>query len=504
MDHPVEFPTYEEHIAELFIDADVQCMVWALDLSTYQGVVDKADRILSRVKNQTMPPPATGRAWTPEKVQTFENWIDNGFQQVKAYLVEKPALPVVRKSLHDLVGGEIDILKKAFRGLQERDADISDPFSFFNLAGIHWYPGPQKYIHCRHHDNEYNPWHRAYLIVFENAMRSVDGCESVTLPYWDIASPELLPDWVFDEPFYQYEYPHDLMDYSGANVWRAKGDPTDRYTATEIRDRVFAPTSPIRDAISEARAAETWERFSGWSGETSMHGAIIEAHDNGHGACGATISTPLTAAFDPLFWFFHCNWDRLWWQWQREHNATTLDTFVNTIEGDTDWLADVPAHILKPFNVKSHDMISSSDWSVDYQPPQEPALESTVESLVMANGSVGSERSFRIASTEVLSIRVKNINRLSIPGSFNIDLLVNDSVVKRTRVFQPLEVSACGNCNKRGVFSKDFRVRREDLPEGAELRVEIHQVLEDGSTKTVPLSSVGNPSVNVRLLLDQN
>ncbi|MDQ2707547.1 MAG: tyrosinase family protein [Actinomycetota bacterium] len=37
---------------------------------------------------------------------------------------------------------------------------------------------------------------------------------------------------------------------------------------------------------------------------------IWQAHDAGHPACGTTMSTPDAAAFDPIFWFFHANWDR--------------------------------------------------------------------------------------------------------------------------------------------------------------------------------------------------
>ena len=52
------------------------------------------------------------------------------------------------------------------------------------------------------------------------------------------------------------------------------------------------------------------------------------------------------AAFDPLFWFFHCNWDRLWWQWQNMHNTTTLLTFKATVTGDTYWLEEEPNTLL--------------------------------------------------------------------------------------------------------------------------------------------------------------
>ncbi len=50
---------------------------------------------------------------------------------------------------------------------------------------------------------------------------------------------------------------------------------------------------------------------------------IEAAHDAGHGAAGPSMSKPDAAAFDPVFWLFHANWDRLWWQWQQIMDATT-------------------------------------------------------------------------------------------------------------------------------------------------------------------------------------
>lgn len=501
MEHPIQFPTYEEHIHSLFTSDDVGCMIWKLNLESYEGVVEKANEILSRVKAGTMPPPEEDRRWSAEKVQTFENWIDNGFQRVRAYLVNRPNKSVVRKDLLDLSTQEISLLKKAFQGLRDRDSDVSDKFSLFNLAGVHWYPGPRKYIHCRHHDNEYNTWHRAYLIVFENALRSIEDCENVTLPYWDILGDKL-PKWVYEEPFYPYPYAHDLLNYDGTANFKSKDDPIERFSADRIRNNIFDRLSPVSSSINKALSAPTWEKFNGWSGNISTHDAIIEAHDNGHGDCGATIGNPATAAFDPLFWFFHCNWDRLWWEWQKQHNAISLDIFKTKLEEDDGWLDDRSSNILKPFNVHSHHMINLNDWDIEYESPISEEIF-THEPFILASGSVLTDKSFKIASLDTVSIRIKNINRLKIPGSFKIDLLVNKEIIRSTSVFQPVEVNECGNCQKRGIFSKDFLVQRHEIPDGADIEVEIKRLLDDGGIENVPLSSVGNPSLNIRLLLDQ-
>jgi hypothetical protein len=37
---------------------------------------------------------------------------------------------------------------------------------------------------------------------FEDALRSVPGCESVTLPYWDVTTS--IPPLLYEEPFASY------------------------------------------------------------------------------------------------------------------------------------------------------------------------------------------------------------------------------------------------------------------------------------------------------------
>ena len=80
---------------------------------------------------------------------------------------------------------------RAFRGIQALPPD--DPNSFFELAGYHgepfrgvgasdgnWWGG-----YCNHGTVLFPTWHRAYCLRLEDAMRSIEGCHDVTLPFWD-------------------------------------------------------------------------------------------------------------------------------------------------------------------------------------------------------------------------------------------------------------------------------------------------------------------------------
>lgn len=501
MEHPIKRPTYDEHIMHMFTPADAGCMSWALDLTSYGGVKADASKIAEWIASGRMPPPDTGRKWSAEKLQTFRNWSSNtGFAERKMIRLQKPTGSRIRKNIQEIENGseELTLLKKAFTGLMARDVDKDDPTSFFNLAGLHWLPGPKTYTYCRHHDDAYNPWHRAYLIAFEDALRSVEGCENVTLPYWDILGDEL-PGWVYELPFHKYPLPYKFTNLDGTETYDTSYE-TERNSAATIVSNVAGNSNNIAVKIGEALSAKKWNDYNGWSEWPQQHEGIIRAHDNGHGECGATIANQDIAAFDPLFWFFHCNWDRLWWKWQTAHKTMTVPSLKAVVTSDTHWLEEVPESLLAPFDVNSAEMVDLSMWRIDYEhPPESPVV---FDELIMASkGKIMAENEFRIATTERFSVRVKDINRLDIPGSFDIVLYSGKKVIDQTHIFQPSTPRDCENCSKHGVFSADFIVNKEDLSPDGTIRVAIETRNRAGNKEEFPLFKAGNPTVNIRLLL---
>jgi tyrosinase len=111
----------------------------------------------------------------------------------------------VRRSIEDIqrdytAGNKkpLEDLIRAWKGIQELPP--SDPRSFFVLGGYHGEPfrgggwGSAAYWggYCNHGNILFPTWHRVYLFRLEEALRSIDGCEDVTLPFWDETSPESL------------------------------------------------------------------------------------------------------------------------------------------------------------------------------------------------------------------------------------------------------------------------------------------------------------------------
>ena len=70
--------TWDDDIKDFFTQLDVGCMRargMGLDLSNYESVKASKKPILDRVKDGRMP--KGGPRWPPEKVQLFEDWIND-------------------------------------------------------------------------------------------------------------------------------------------------------------------------------------------------------------------------------------------------------------------------------------------------------------------------------------------------------------------------------------------------------------------------------------------
>ena len=176
--------------------------------------------------------------------------------------------------------------------------------------------------------------------------------------------------------------------------------------------------------------------------------------------------------------------------------------FQAVVSGDKHWLNEAPDTLLAPFDVNAAEMIDLSEWNIDYEQSAEEAFE--FETLVSnSRGNIDAARTFAVPTTESYSVRVKDINRLDIPGSFSVVLYAADNVIGKTRVFQPSSPSECANCRKHGVFSTDFIVDRRAISPENPLRVAIEITNGNGESEEIPLSRAGNPTVNVRLLLNE-
>ncbi len=501
----IEHPNWDDHIQHLFTRRDIHCMDGMMQLDTYESVRFFARRIYGVTEAGTMPKGARTRRWNKYRLGTFYNWIKYGSPKTSAdeavlqnfRLELNPGGDVrLRKNLSsiDPTGNEMAKLKEAFQGIMNRAP--GEPNSYFDIAGLHWYPAPATY--CVHGEDRYNPWHRAYLLAFENALRSVPGCEDVTLPYWDISSG-VVPDVLFEEPFNAYQFQVDVLNGPGT-IEVAQGDWTKRDAKGDIEAAIVSPIHRIIPNIEQALSATSWLSFNGLP---PFSNSIIGAHDSGHGVCGRTLSVPNTASFDPLFWFFHCNWDRLWWQWQRNADVQDLPKFKALMAStgeDARWLDDPVIGLIEPFGVLSKVTIDSIELGVDYELP--PAPDEMLVASHRFSGSAAVE-SVSIAPAPTVMVRLEGFERLGIPGAVLIELLAGEEVTSARYIFQSTVPENCPTCRERGRVDLDFEVDREAIT-GAKINMRVTCVGANGERTPVPLKECGNPILSVRLPVETN
>jgi len=217
------------------------------------------------------------------------------------------------------------------------------------------------------------PWHRQYLLMFEDALREVSGNKELTIPYWDWSSEEstravFRDDFMGGEgdpnegyavttgPFRRGEWPVTVQP-------QAWGEQLSRWPHL-VRGRAATPTIFSLPTATEVEAALStpfydvapYDTTSDWHlsfrnnvegyrdapGQVSMvcgpDGFMFPLplnpptmHNTVHGWVGGLLGVspdgrPVygtmllsTSPNDPVFFLHHSNIDRLWAQWQSRH-----------------------------------------------------------------------------------------------------------------------------------------------------------------------------------------
>ncbi|KAI8953700.1 putative tyrosinase [Xylaria longipes] len=115
----------------------------------------------------------------------------------------------------------LENLVRAWRGIKA--LPYYHPNSFFSIASFHGEPfrGPGVTDanwwggYCNHGNVLFPTWHRVYLLRLENALRSISGCENVTLPFWDeTAAPEQPIPTILTSPSFELDGDHTNPLYS--------------------------------------------------------------------------------------------------------------------------------------------------------------------------------------------------------------------------------------------------------------------------------------------------
>jgi len=143
-------------------------------------------------------------------------------------------------------------------------------------------------MHAQHTNARLLPWHRVFLVLFEEALHNYHP--DVCVPYWDWTKPEEqhFPDWL------EGVLPTVHTPTRTINVIRSPGSD--------------AGLASIVAGTASAMAQTNYNSFS--APINGIHGSV-------HIWVGGTMSNASVSPADPVFWLHHANLDRLWWDWYR-------------------------------------------------------------------------------------------------------------------------------------------------------------------------------------------
>ncbi|MER7759770.1 tyrosinase family protein [Streptomyces sp. NPDC097619] len=177
-----------------------------------------------------------------------------------------------------------------------------------------------------HRSPSFLPWHRRFLIQFEQALQSVDP--SVSLPYWDWTADRTTrstlwaPDFlggngrsrdgqVIDGPFAHSggNWPINVRVDGRNFLRRALGSSVAELpTRAEVEGVLAMTTYDMAPWNSSSNGFRN--HLEGWRG--------VNLHNRVHVWVGGQMGTGVSPN-DPVFWMHHAFIDKLWADWQRMH-----------------------------------------------------------------------------------------------------------------------------------------------------------------------------------------
>ena len=295
-----------------------------------------------------------------------------------------------RLDVKDMTAKQKAAFVAAVRKLQTTPSPEDPSFTWYEQF-VSWHRAAFSCAQARgpvgaaHNSPLFLPWHREYLIRFENALQQVSNDPSVRLPYWDWTDPASTKAVFSDDmmgpegdpaqdyavtsgPFAKGTYELRVLDPETVQGQIAPQDPflVRRFgaygdgtvslpTSADVRDVTSAPAydtppwdanSPkkksFRNAVEGWRGAEYPECTDGWQTITEVPGAPHAMHNvvhiwaggiwkDGAGKPRAGSIVYNTSPNDPVFFLHHSNIDRLWSEWQ----ASTSEQFPTEASGYT-------------------------------------------------------------------------------------------------------------------------------------------------------------------------
>jgi len=272
--------------------------------------------------------------------------------------------------------------------------------------------------------------------------------------------------------------------------------------------------------VQTAMSTSSWEDFADWQYyDASERVALEKSHDRMHVLTGGAIFShdqPLNGdmleqeytSYDPIFWFSHCDFDRLCWEWQKLRNATTEIGFLNTCKRNDlsdmylkspllPWKDETFIKYLDIDNFKFPDGKIGIGYSAGtFSDGKNLKLQ------VPLNLASISPIPFALkAQPKNKVIWLKKLDRTKISGSFKVQLFAEVSGQKEKElidteyVFQAQNPSLCEKCSEKPIAKFAFVVKQQ-FPEDTVYSFEIRRSADNS---LVDISRCGSPKLTIAL-----
>ncbi len=227
--------------------------------------------------------------------------------------------PRIRRSLHDMALDDPDLSTyRDFVGMMLAK-DQKDPVSWLQYSLMHGkYRGNYRY--CPHGDWYFLPWHREFVLMYENAARTLTGNDSFAMPYWDWTVDRVMPKAFTDEtyngkanPLYVKGRTLNTNDWPLSDDWVSQA-VLDSKVFDETNFQFFGTSkNPDQDNLDMSWVV----KGGGVQGflEGTPHNLI-------HNAIGAYMPSAGSPR-DPIFMMHHGNIDRIWAVWNALGRSNT-------------------------------------------------------------------------------------------------------------------------------------------------------------------------------------
>jgi tyrosinase len=250
-----------------------------------------------------------------------------------------------------------DPIIQAFKdGVQAmKNLPANNPRSWAAQAQLH-------FDNCPHQNWWWLPWHRGYLLYFEDIIRTLSGYDAFALPYWNWTTNRSVPShfWGNGNP---------LLNTTRFVTQADQADLS--WVGATVIDDILDLTNFFTFASSPA----TMKR------QRTTYGMLESTpHNNIHPFVGGDMSG-FHSPLDPVFWCHHNMLDCLWNEWNvNRGNANTNDQawydlhFTEFVDGDGN-AVDITAGVTVLFPVFNYQFEPCGPMHVDSRFRDRAALE---------------------------------------------------------------------------------------------------------------------------------